>query len=458
MPSHLERFLEEKAEPGRFDSHGHFSVSTELALDKLKNHTLADPALWILKLVQAGVAGRAQEIQIKAFRGSTRADLVLSTLPPLEKLEGALLRLESTRGSLLAELCVGLRALLNEHKFRLIWCDGELAQGFTWEGQSLQRLEPHPYSVCSPRLRLELVGPQVCASSRAEEAGLLEKRCRWCGVPLVLDGRQINGPDNLPRSQYSKIRHGLDSPRYLASGWLGDVPPEISTAPPRSPVVSEKGDVLRAETPFLHWPRKPSCQYGGGFCPYVSYEYLTGGIQDLLDLPGHHAPLLISEFFCLGVNRLGVLCGGFESEDFGLGGEVVICGDSLPTDLVGLTVKPDEEWGTAMNQVLEELKSNVEIVKERLLVHGRRPRAKIWTQVRDADFGLMARRALSILGVGHFDDQSAKTSALANDVRTKDNPQVLEKLPDWLGENFRRLAASPPPEYWRRLDLPRGGV
>ena len=348
--------------------------------------------------------------------------------------------------------------MLNQHQFRLIWCDGESAQGFTWNGQTLHPLDPHPCSVPSSRLRHELVGPQVCASSRADEAGLLEQRCRWCGVPLILDGREINGPENLPRSQYSRVRHGLDSPRYLASGWLGDVIPEMGTAAPLSPVVTTSGDVLRAKTPFLQWARKPGNQFGGGFCFYISYEYLTGALQDLLHLPGHHAPLLISEFFCLGVNRLGVLCGGFESEDFGLGGEVVICGDSLPTDLVGLTVKPDEEWGTAMNQVLEELKSNVDIVKERLLIHKRRPRAKIWKQVGDTDFGKVARRALALLGVGHFDDQSAKTSALANDVRTKDNPQVLEKLPDWLGENFRRLAASPPPEYWRRLDLPRGGV
>jgi hypothetical protein len=452
----LERFLEEKAEPGRFDSQGHFSISAQRALEKLIDHAVADPAHWILKLVQAGVAARAEEIQIKAFRGSTRADIVLATLPPLDKLEGALLRLESPRGSLLAELCIGLRALLKQHQFRLIWCDGESAQGFVWNGSSLDFVKAHACSVPSSRLRLEMSGPQTSAASRADEARLLEQLCRWCCVTLVLDGRQVNGPGNLPQSQFPHLRHGVGSPRYLASGWLGDHRNDSVCQ-----AVTNGQEVMRTETPFLHWARKPGHQFGGGFCFYVSYEYLTGALEDLLHLPGHHSPFLISEFFCLGVNRLGVLCGGYESEDFGLGGELVVCGDFLTTDLVGLTVEPDERWHQDLSKVLEELAILVDIVKDRLVVHGRRARPGMWEQARDIDFGLVARRVLVAIGVCYGTLPGDAVPDGSNDVARrghKDNPRVLQKLPDWLAENFRRLAASPPPRYWRRLNLPMGGV
>lgn len=450
----LQRFLEEKAEPGRFDSQGHFSLSVTDALEKLKEHAVADPAHWILKLVQAGVAGRADEIAIKTFRRATRADLILATLPPLDQLEGALLRLEASRGSLLGELCVGLRALLNLHKFRLLWCDGKRAQGVAWNGRSLDQVQPHACSVSSPRLRLEFSGPQVSAAARADEALLLEQRCRWCGVTLMLDGRQVNGPGNLPRSQFSSLRHGSGSPRYLASGWLGVPLSEMAKPESISRAITTGRGVLQTEPTFIHWARQQGHQFEGGFCFFVSYEYVSGVLKDLLRLPGHHhSPFLISEFFRLGVSRLGVLCGGYESDDFGLGGELVISGDSLPTDLVGLSVEPDSRWLQEMSRMLEELTSLVDIVEERLVAHGRRAKSGRWQRVRERVVAVLElRRARLATDV----DSEAGSKNVPRSYH--DNPRVLEKLPEWLAENYGRLRRSPPPRYWRRLNLPMGGV
>ncbi len=445
------RFLEEKAQPGRFDSEGHFSVSTELALRKLKDHALVDPSQWVLKLVQAGVAGRADEIAIKAFRNSTRADIVLSDLAPLDTFEGALLRLESARGSLMGELCVGLRALLNQHQFRLLWCDGESAQGFVWDGSELHHAKPHPCSVTSSRLRLEMSGPQCSAASRAEETRLLQERCRWCGVTLTLDGRQVNGPDNLPRSQFPLTRHGTDSPRYLASGWLRDTLPEVEPSDPVSPVLKKGQDVLRAGTPFLHWPRRQTHQFGGGFCLYVSYEFLDDSSPGFLSYFGDPIPSLLNEVFCLGVNRLGVLCGGYESEDFGIGGQVVICGDALATDLVGLNVVPDARWRKEATAVLTELMVLVDVAKDRLLAYERRPRRNRLELASEIGFErLMSRWKRAAREQAASDPLEGRVSV--------DNHEVLDRLPDWLRENFRRLSASPPPRYWRLIEFSSGGV
>ena len=60
----ITEFIAEQQHEGRWDSHGHFTTAANKALSKLASYQLPRPAAWVLKMVQAGVAGGATSIVI----------------------------------------------------------------------------------------------------------------------------------------------------------------------------------------------------------------------------------------------------------------------------------------------------------------------------------------------------------------------------------------------------------
>ncbi len=60
----IQEFLEEQRSDGRYDSTGVFTAEAGKALSKLASYQLPRPSAWVLKMIQAGVAGEALSIGV----------------------------------------------------------------------------------------------------------------------------------------------------------------------------------------------------------------------------------------------------------------------------------------------------------------------------------------------------------------------------------------------------------
>jgi len=112
-----ESYLDSLASEGRLETEqADFTLNEELAVKKLTN-LLSDRQKWVLKAVQAGVAGGASGMTFEMGRHHTR--VIWRGMKPIsaEELLSALSSTKPSQNPFFAELTIGLRALLDTSVF-----------------------------------------------------------------------------------------------------------------------------------------------------------------------------------------------------------------------------------------------------------------------------------------------------------------------------------------------------
>ena len=193
--------IQELLQECQLESSGQFTVDLAAQARKLVEFQSAEPALFLLKGIQAAHALRALRITIKLRRD----EIVLEFDPRKGSSQGfdfpALFRgqidepFHHLRPMLLAAVASA------PAEIRLDWSDSGREQGWSWrDGRVELRDQPAP-SFNLPRLRMQLKLAAESWWKRLRPSPLLThihselvRRCSLSPIPVELDGRLINAP------------------------------------------------------------------------------------------------------------------------------------------------------------------------------------------------------------------------------------------------------------------------
>ncbi len=198
----LSQFLKLEAEAGTRHSEGVFTISAEAAIGKLAAFQLPRPSAWVLKIVQAAVAGQSPRVE---FRQDARVTLIL--LQPrltftADELQGALMNTGEPENRALAHLSVALRAVgFGEKRPFTLALEGYGWQHLLgWDGKQLTRRSVEDPSALEFLIRLGVAYPDDdkgrtlgLRSGRAvAEYQELVNSANICPIPLKVDGRRLD--------------------------------------------------------------------------------------------------------------------------------------------------------------------------------------------------------------------------------------------------------------------------
>ncbi|MCA9791054.1 MAG: hypothetical protein KC910_04635 [Candidatus Eremiobacteraeota bacterium] len=218
MSDPLETLLLELRQQGKHDSQGVFTLDSARARRQLSQFQLADPYAYAAHLVASAVASGARRIDVNLRLGSFRIE---SDGRQLSRLE-----LESLAASLFAdapalvhlkELGIALYAAAGLHP-ELMTVTSTGPQGgcelsYTASGESLVTVpaQPNPYTVVEIRQRGGWKKLLQRSGARPEVAAI-EDLCRYCPVPLRINGNRFMARVNPGRVTGWRKRIGT---RYL---------------------------------------------------------------------------------------------------------------------------------------------------------------------------------------------------------------------------------------------------
>ncbi|MBI3930268.1 MAG: hypothetical protein HY319_32325 [Armatimonadetes bacterium] len=207
---HIDRVLELFGDGGGFHSTGAFTIDPDRAREKLKRFQLADPHHYVLLLISGAVSGGATRIQIDndaddcllRFDGQPLQAFDLGNLLP------SLFALPSDRSwTRLRELSIGINTALGlgPRWIRMESWNGH--QGlrclFGPGGRQLEKLSSPPWDppIAENRIhvrdRFQWRTVQRFLRGFRElppEARAVTERCRWCPVPLKVNGVRVDEP------------------------------------------------------------------------------------------------------------------------------------------------------------------------------------------------------------------------------------------------------------------------
>ena len=198
LADEFERLMGELALEGRLDSSGHFTIDFFKGSEKLRQYQLADPSQYILKLVQAAVASRADSIHVESDRSCLRFSYNGQPLraEELEGLAESLLHRERfAERPHLIHLAAAVNAALGWGVETVIvesWMDGQgVALLLTRQAQRAGRVvgegvRPNGIRILIRRQALALVSP---------EERWLRSRVAFCPIPIRLNGKHSLKPD-----------------------------------------------------------------------------------------------------------------------------------------------------------------------------------------------------------------------------------------------------------------------
>ncbi|MBI3927979.1 MAG: hypothetical protein HY319_20725 [Armatimonadetes bacterium] len=219
MKSSLEEYLQEQRAQGRLDSQGRFTIDLSLAVEKLRQYQLADPSFYVLKVIQAGVSGGAEAVEVR-LRGAEVEVLARGVRPEMLRLGRLMACLERPQEfSHLPEghLVVGLNAALSLKPELLEWLqwNGESGSVLTVcpDYQELREVERAPARDGKPvfRFRMRKGGAGFLAGLRerlrrnSAEHQAVMRRCGYSSVPVTLDGVRVRtwGTEPVPRAAWN---------------------------------------------------------------------------------------------------------------------------------------------------------------------------------------------------------------------------------------------------------------
>ncbi|MBS2039580.1 hypothetical protein JST97_31625 [bacterium] len=263
MSEELQRYLEQQQAEGRFFESSQFSLDSLRARTKLARFQLPLPGLWLVKLVQAAVVLKADQVQVRF--GNRRLEVHFS---PEETLEADQILHEVLSGALpaskgLLHLVTGLRSSGAELTETVSWSSGSSSVTLrsdgseirAWEGQGITIQATRP--VRSRSLGSMLASPvSHLARQTLEDHDCLTERCWTCPIPVYVDGRLLNNGYYSPHSRgrpksvwnvlrgHLRKRNGLDNLQAcLAVRHLEDIPGR-----PGLPVLSAPAEKPQVQT------------------------------------------------------------------------------------------------------------------------------------------------------------------------------------------------------------------
>lgn len=226
----LETYLEQHRTEGESQGTGDFTVEHQKAARKMARFALPRRTAWVCKLVQAAVGWKINQLTINQGKTYTvfHFDWPNPTDLPTEKdIVGTMVSGMLGDSSALASLCTGLRAAVEQAdlSFLLVLRDDEINPKPIYAGiyfselSESARLSPafgHRLGMTITIAHLPATEPYKNAKARryhqAAVTQELDAYCFMSPVPIVLDGRRIDGPIN------SSLFAGTESFRPLFTG------------------------------------------------------------------------------------------------------------------------------------------------------------------------------------------------------------------------------------------------
>lgn len=309
----MDSFLSRLDGDGELDSSGEFTISREKALAKLVDFAFEEPELWVLKMVQAAVAGGASRVLFWQTSRSLTVGFDLDNPPQADEVFGAVFSPTDAGSLFLNELAFGLRALLNSRSFevRSVQPGCRRAAGLKWDQNEIRKGKKRAL-----KASLEIVVSAIDvwfekgARRRLEQFQHVFDRAAYCPIPIIWDSREVSVLNQKPF-------HISESPVNLMAGYLYEVQGDGERA-----VANRRTNPIKEFRPLLSWKRRPEpCQ--GSFQLFFGRAH-NGKIED--------AP------FNLVWTRLGVSCAAHQYLA-ALGGFFELSGDHLKTDLSGLKLE-----------------------------------------------------------------------------------------------------------------------
>lgn len=183
-------FLEELRTVGTVESVGNFTLDSERALELLARFRFASPYEYVLKLVQAGVAGGAQQVDVRVSRRETSVEF-LGWSPAPDFWEDPL-RQALERGN---HLGVGLLAARGLHP-RDLETTREPLRIVIREPERPSRVYAGPtwgrWTDAVQHLPADLIAELSCRWDG--EFTQVWRRCVFAPIPVTLNGRRVNKP------------------------------------------------------------------------------------------------------------------------------------------------------------------------------------------------------------------------------------------------------------------------
>ncbi|HSA23377.1 MAG TPA: hypothetical protein P5076_18100, partial [Myxococcota bacterium] len=384
----LERLLAEARGAGEVVEEGRFRLDLARAQEKIKSFQLADPHMYALELVRAGVATGAPQVDIRMDSD----DLVLTcagTPFGREELEHLFDHLFAADAHLarLRHLALGLDTALALKPRWLTVESGDGAQGLRLrvEGLGALTLEELGPGQAPQGTRVHLrerMSWKVVREAlfvRNPEEPLLEAGCRFASVPVTLNGRDLRAaltPDAVARCafQTGQVRGALALPAEAGLGchlWLCLAGVVVSEAELHEDLLAQAGAVGFVEHPALR--RNAS----------HSDVIKDGTYQTCLRAARNALPQLMRTWLTEELSRLGPGAGPAERSGWRrrvqLAARLLLRPDSAPEGDAGLT---------ALLEVPELLPA---------AVGGRRlTLGEVWSHRRRAGCCRVARRAYEL--------------------------------------------------------------
>ncbi|MCA9794929.1 MAG: hypothetical protein KC910_24140 [Candidatus Eremiobacteraeota bacterium] len=345
MASSIEQYLVQQAAAGRLEDAGEFTIDPETAWRKLGSFQLPDPEAWVLKLVQAGVAGQAAEMSVHQTRQSSRFVVVGVPDWSFETVLEALFQLKAQSGSALDHLATAIRTLVtqSERRVELVFPSG---QAVAWNGLVFTDQDPR-----APSVRFELVVDHLplAGSDRSERARYtaalsrqLSEHCYYCPVPLRLDGRPVSRPR--PKVAYLPLPDQHERPSLLPNV------PTLASAKASHWELGEDG--WNGPYDFFKFELKGRPEASPNPAAALVLEY---DIRPGMRLAGYRSERFYPVESNLCWFQHGVIITrekwGVVSKVFGL--EVAIDASGLETDLSGLQLLESEAKSTRYQQTMK---------------------------------------------------------------------------------------------------------
>lgn len=186
----MDRFLAEHQTDGSTDSSGTFTLNRELARSKLQVNQLANPARFLLKLVQAAILARAPELfltfkrEVLSLKFSAPEECGLGAEPVHRGLDSLTLLPPSA----LRHLAVGLNTALGTECHHLSWGSPEGTLHYDGGSMELDR------SRCTPEYAFEMVRKRPFWNFHmafADEYHTLTTRCQFSPIKIIVDGSEL---------------------------------------------------------------------------------------------------------------------------------------------------------------------------------------------------------------------------------------------------------------------------
>jgi len=215
-PSELEEFLQSQVQEGAKDSSGRFTLSRDKALEKLGAFQLQGAHTWVLKIVQAAVAVRAQQLSIRQTGTDTEFHFVMAQPWSLEQVEEAFHEPEISSDAGLEHLKRGLWSVSLHNMRPFLMAAPGWSASLVWTGKTLQRGPTRARDslllAISHRTIFEGKGIPLlrnieAASGNAAVLAELRDRAFACGIPLRVDNRRLDALQACPGYGVSNITY-----------------------------------------------------------------------------------------------------------------------------------------------------------------------------------------------------------------------------------------------------------